>query len=171
MHSEVEQMRARPVFRIFKQVPIRRYSAGTIAFLILFLIPYSVAEAYNGGSDVADLALRQGAYKEAEGLYRNLLSENTNDNNARLGLSVALIRQSKLQEAAEETARVLNAVPLSSRAHAVNGSIRLALGDFRFAAVEFRNSLSYNEKEAMAVAGLALLDLYENRLTDSFNGF
>ena len=164
-------MKTRPVFRISDYVFINRHCAEATAVITLFLISFCVAEAHSGDIDVADLALRQGAYEEAEGLYRNLLSTNNNDNDARLGLSVALIRQSKLKEAAEEAARVLNAMPTSARAHAVNGSVRLALGEFKSATAEFQNALQVNEKEAMAVAGLALIDLYENRVTESFDGF
>ena len=60
--------------------------------------------------------------------------------------------------------------PLSARAHALLGSAILAAGDFRNSVEEFRTALSINDKEALAIAGLAMVDFYENRLDSSLKG-
>ena len=55
--------------------------------------------------------------------------------------------------------------PLSARAHALLGSAILAAGDFRNSVEEFRTALALKEDEALAIAGLAMVDFYENRLS------
>jgi predicted aspartyl protease len=54
--------------------------------------------------------------------------------------------------------------PLSARAHALLGTAILGAGEFRLSVEEFRTALALDENEALAVAGLAMVDFYENRL-------
>src|SRR5207249_6477643 len=89
------------------------------------------------------------------------------NNEARLGLSQALLKQRRLQESFDHAARVIAVDPLSARAHALLGAAILASGDFRLSIEEFRTALTLNEDEAMAVAGLAMVDFYENRTASS----
>src|SRR6266480_1150322 len=115
-------------------------------------------------------ALRNGDYETAEKQFRELLAKDAHDNSARLGLSFALLKQRLLQDAYDHAARVILADPLSSRGHALLGSAILASGDFRNSVEEFRTALSINSDEAMAVAGLAMVDFYENRLDLAIKG-
>jgi predicted aspartyl protease/Flp pilus assembly protein TadD len=109
-------------------------------------------------------ALRRGDYPLAEKIFRELLSKDAHDNQARLGLSFALLKQRSLQDAYDHAARVILLDPLSARAHALLGSAILAAGEFRSSVEEFRTALTLNEEEALAIAGLAMVDFYENRL-------
>jgi tetratricopeptide (TPR) repeat protein len=111
----------------------------------------------------AQRALRAGDFERAEQLYREVLAKNENDTDARLGLSQALLKQRRLQDSFDHAARVLAVDPLSARAHALLGASVLASGDFRLSVEEFRTALSLNENEAIAIAGLAMVDYYENR--------
>jgi tetratricopeptide (TPR) repeat protein len=111
----------------------------------------------------AQRALRSGDFERAEHLYRELLAKNEQDTDARLGLSHALLKQRRLQDSFDHAARVVAIEPLSARAHALLGSAVLANGDFRLSVEEFRTALSLNGDEAMAIAGLAMVDYYENR--------
>jgi len=117
-------------------------------------------KAYNKGYR----AVRKGDYTEAEKIFRDLLGKDAHDNDARLGLSFALLKQRNLQGAYDNAARVLMADPLSARAHALLGSAILGAGEFRLSVEEFKTALALDENEALAVAGLAMVDLYENRL-------
>lgn len=117
-------------------------------------------KAYNKGYR----AVRKGDYTEAEKIFRDLLGKDGHDNDARLGLSFALLKQRNLQGAYDNAARVLMADPLSARAHALLGSAILGAGEFRLSVEEFKTALALDENEALAVAGLAMVDLYENRL-------
>ncbi|MEP6913355.1 MAG: tetratricopeptide repeat protein, partial [bacterium] len=79
----------------------------------------------------ANAALRNGDYEAAEKEFREVLAKDAHDNEARLGLSFALLKQRALQDAFDHAARVILADPLSARAHALLGSAILASGDFR----------------------------------------
>lgn len=118
----------------------------------------------------ANQALRSGDYENAEKQFREALAKDPHDTEARLGLSFALLKRRLLQDAYDHAARVILADPLSSRAHALLGSAILASGDFRNSVEEFRTSLSIDEGEALAIAGLAMVDFYENRLEASIKG-
>ena len=109
-------------------------------------------------------ALRKGEYGEAEKIFRDLLNKDAQDVEARLGLSFALLKQRSLQGAYDNAARVIMLDPLSARAHALLGSAILAAGEFRLSVEEFKTALALNDNEALAIAGLAMVDFYENRL-------
>ncbi|HSK62485.1 MAG TPA: aspartyl protease family protein [Pyrinomonadaceae bacterium] len=115
-------------------------------------------------------AVRKGEFTQAEKIFRELLEKDAHDKEARLGLSFALLKQRNLQAAYDNAARVLMQDPLSARGHALLGSAILAAGEFRLSVEEFRTALALNENEALAVAGLALVDFYENRLMLAING-
>lgn len=115
-------------------------------------------------------ALRNGDYETAEKQFREALAKDAHDNEARLGLSFALLKQRQLQDAYDHAARVILADPLSARAHALLGSAILASGDFRNSVEEFRTALSIQDNEALALAGLAMVDFYENRLDLAIKG-
>jgi len=109
-------------------------------------------------------ALRKGDYIQAERIFRDLLDKDGHDTEARLGLSAVLLKQRNLQGAYDNAARVIMLNPLSARAHALLGSAILGAGEFRLSVEEFRTALALDENEALAVAGLAMVDFYENRL-------
>src|SRR6185295_5075963 len=118
----------------------------------------------------ASEALKNGDYEGAEKQFRELLAKDAHDKEARLGLSFALLKQRMLQDAYDHAARVVLTDPLSSRAHALLGSVILASGDFQNSVEEFRTSLSLKDDEALAIAGLGMVDFYENRLESSIKG-
>jgi predicted aspartyl protease/Flp pilus assembly protein TadD len=115
----------------------------------------------------AERALRDGEYQLAENLFRELLTKDARDDQARLGLSYALIKQRNLQDAFDHAARVIANDPLSPRAHSLLGTALLASGDFRLSVEEFRTALSLKDDEALAIAGLGMVAYYENRLGES----
>jgi predicted aspartyl protease/Flp pilus assembly protein TadD len=118
----------------------------------------------------AEKALRDGEYEVAEKMFRELLAKDTHDKAARLGLSFSLLKQRLLQDAYDHAARVVLTDPLSSRAHALMGAAILGSGDFRNSVEEFRTALSIQENESLAIAGLAMVDFYENRLGSALRG-
>jgi tetratricopeptide (TPR) repeat protein len=118
----------------------------------------------------AQKALRAGDYERAEQLYRDLLAKDDQDIEARLGLSQTLLKLRRLQDSFDHAARAAAINPLSPRAHALLGSAILAGGDFLLSVEEFRTALALNENEAMAIAGLAMVDYYENRTASCITG-
>jgi predicted aspartyl protease/Flp pilus assembly protein TadD len=156
---------------------INRAAAGTLAALIVSLVlcmsvPCVItASAADSTRRRAERALRNGEYELAERLFREIVEANANNTEARLGLSFSLLKQRRLREAYDHATRVAAVEPLSARAHALLGAALLASGDLRTSAEEFRRSLVIRDKEALAIAGLATLDYYENRFDDSIKGF
>lgn len=115
----------------------------------------------------AQKALRSGDFERAEQLYRDILKKDDRDAEARLGLSKALLKQRRLQDSFDHAARVIAIDPLSARAHSLLGAAILASGDFRLSIEEFRTALTLDADEDMAIAGLAMVDFYENRTADA----
>src|ERR1044072_4232838 len=118
----------------------------------------------------AERATREGEFETAEKIYRELLTKEPRDSALRLGLSRALLKQRKTLEAYDHAARVVAREPESARAHALLGAALLASGDFRLSVEEFRTELSFNDDEAIAIGGLAMVDFYENRISQSLAG-
>jgi len=115
-------------------------------------------------------ALRKGDLAQAEKIFRELLIKDSKDIEARLGLSFTQLKQRSLRDAYDNAARVIMLDPLSSRGHALLGAAILAAGEFRLSVEEFRTALALNENEALAIAGLAMVDFYENRLSLAMPG-
>jgi Flp pilus assembly protein TadD/predicted aspartyl protease len=150
----------------------RRLAAGVLA---AFVICLAVVGPVNAGGEQktrvrADRALRDGDFENAEKMFRELLAKDTHDKDARLGLSFALLKQRHLQDAYDQAARVILADPLSARAHALLGAAILASGNFKSSVEEFRTALSLQDKEALAICGLAMVDFYENRIESAIKG-
>src|SRR5262245_29761695 len=76
----------------------------------------------------AEKEMRRANFIEAEKIYRRLLESNSDDKDARLGLSFALVKLGKFQESYEQAAQALAADPTNSRAHALLGTSLFALG-------------------------------------------
>ena len=79
------------------------------AIALCFLITTAPASpgSDNKALTQAERALRQGEYERAEQIYRELLNKDAHDNEARLGLSFALLKQRNLQPAYDHAARAL----------------------------------------------------------------
>lgn len=111
----------------------------------------------------AERSLRQGEFEVAEKIYRELVEKDLKDLPARLGLSYAQLKQRNLRDAYDNAARALALAPTSARAHALLGSALLAAGDFPLSVEEFRTAVSFDQNEALAIAGLSMINFYENR--------
>lgn len=120
--------------------------------------------------DRAERAVRSGDFDLAESLYRELLTKDSHDTKARLGLSFTLYKKRNLQDAFDHATRVILEDPLSASAHSILGLVILAGGDFRRSIEEFRTALSLKSDDARAIAGMAMVDFYENRMDQSVQG-
>jgi predicted aspartyl protease/Flp pilus assembly protein TadD len=153
---------------------LSRPAVGVVTVIVLALLcvaGVSTALASGGKArERAERAIKDGEFEEAERLYRELVAKDTHDVQSRLGLSLALLKQRKNQDAYDQAARVVAVEPMSARAHALLGTAMLNAGDFRLSVEEFRTALSFKEDDAMAIAGLAMVDFYENRLGASLTG-
>jgi len=152
---------------------VRKLAAFSLAAFMLLCLLIAVpsrAQASTKERSKGQKALKKGDYPTAEKIFRDLLTKEPRDSEARLGLSFALLKQRNLQGAYDNAARVIMIEPLSARAHALLGASILGAGEFRLSVEEFRTALSLDEKEALAVAGLAMVDFYENRVASCLAG-
>jgi predicted aspartyl protease/Tfp pilus assembly protein PilF len=139
--------------------------------LVLALAAVVMLTTAGGGAFAADKkeraraerALREGDFAVAEKIYRELVEKDLKDLSARLGLSYAQFKQRNLRDAYDNAARALALDPTSARAHAILGSSLLAVGDFPLSVEEFKTALSFDQNEALAIAGLSMINFYENR--------
>lgn len=111
----------------------------------------------------AERALREGEFESAEKMFRGLVEKDAKDIASRLGLSYAQLKQRNLRDAYDNAARAVALDPLNGRAHALLGSVLLAAGDFALSVEEFKTALSVNQSDALAVAGVSMINFYENR--------
>ena len=153
----------------FSSLLFKSMAAGLLCALF-YAASAPSAPAFNDRARArAASAIRAGNYEQAEQLYRELLQRNARDLDSRLGLGFALYKLRRHQDAFDQAARVIAIDPTSARAHALLGTVLLSVGDFRLSVEEFRTALIFNEREAMAIAGLGMVDMYESRLPSSIN--
>ena len=167
-----------------RQHPARRIVAGCLSrrlrsaalvamcsvlvFGVLLIPP--TARAGEKIRDQAERAIRDGDFDLAETLYRELLIKDPTDIQARIGLSFSLYKKRNLRDAFDHAARVISEDPLSARGHSMLGLVILSSGDFRRSTEEFRTALALKNDDARAIAGLAMVDFYENRMEESVQG-
>jgi len=150
---------------------------GSLAALVV-CVAFGSGEAWAGAPlgggnknlQKAARALRQGEFEVAEQLYRALVERDPRDVAARLGLSFALLKQRNLRDAYDHAARVVALEPTSARAHALLGSALLASGNFKLSVEEFRTALAFKDDEALAIAGISMINFYENRASVALEG-
>jgi predicted aspartyl protease/thioredoxin-like negative regulator of GroEL len=149
---------------------------GSLVASVMFVLVCGAdprASAWAGDKpnlEKAQRAMRQGEFEVAEKIYRALVEKDPKHVPARLGLSYALLKRRNLREAYEHAARALTLQPDSSRAHALLGSALLASGDFKNSIEEFRIALTLKDDEALAIAGLSMINYYENRASVALAG-
>jgi tetratricopeptide (TPR) repeat protein len=111
---------------------------------------------------------RNGEYDKAIKAFTELIEKSPQDLAARLGLSYALVKQGKLPEAFQEAATVVQADRQNSRAHALIGVTLLRTGNFKDSYTALSMALTMNEKDVVALAGMAEVDFFENRSESSY---
>lgn len=116
----------------------------------------------------AERFLREGDYEKAAEAYRALLERDPKDETARLGLSYALLKLGDLAGGFEHAAEVLRRDPSRARARALIGLALLRSGALREATEAFASALLLDEREVIALAGLAEIDFFENRTELSY---
>ncbi len=156
---------------------LRRAALGVAAFIFVLVLGLAATqEAVSAQAKdkeairkQAEQTLKQGDYADAVTLFEQYLTLMPKDNQARLGLSYAYLKQRLWGGAFDQAARVLESDRSSARARAIIGAAWLANGDFRGSAEAFRVALALDEREALAWAGAGLIDFYENRLSNSID--
>lgn len=130
----------------------------------------ALAETRGKALKRADKEMRAANFTEAEKIYRHLIEKDQADKVARLGLSFALVKQLKLQDAYEQAAQVISADPLNARAFALLGTSLLRSGEFRNSIEALYTSVKFDQKQALAIAGLSEIEYFENRSRTAYDG-
>jgi tetratricopeptide (TPR) repeat protein len=138
--------------------------------LMLFVAVPAWAESRGKTLKRAEGEIRKGNLEAAEKLYRSLLEQDQTDRDARLGLSFVQLKQSRLNESYELAMQVLAADPSSARAHSLIGTALLRSGEFRTSVEALFTAIKLNEREALAYAGLAEIEYFENRSRNAYDG-
>ncbi len=112
----------------------------------------------------AEKLTRKGEFGEAEKLLRRAVATYPQDKNAKLDLAYLLLKQKQLRPAYDLAYEVAEADPKNSYAFAILGAAYLTAGNFNEARILLVNSLNLSKKEALAWAGLGMLNFYENRV-------
>lgn len=149
-------------------------------FLAIFLSAVAAA-SMNGADDIqvntdsrqllkqADKFVKRGELAEAEKIFRRVVELSPNNSPAKLGLAYVWLKQRRLIDAYDLSFPIAKAEPKNSYAFAVLGATLLGAGRFTEARSMFFNSITLNRKEALAWAGIGMLDFYENRINDSLD--
>lgn len=152
-----------------------RSARGLLIFLSMFAFSFSgVRAATDAGAqsgensrqlvkDAKKLA-RRGDVTEAEKTLRRAIEINPQDSDAKLNLAYALVKQRQFLEAYNLSFEVARAEPKNDFAFAVLGTILLNAGKFDDAKTAFVGALRLDKENALAWAGLGMLNFYENKI-------
>lgn len=164
----------KPVFFFFC-FPFRSVQRGFFALLwVTALVVFTYA-----GDDVrqdadpriqvkhAERMIRKGDVLGAEKLLRRVIAENPSFSGARLRLAHLLVKQKILVEAYEIAFDVASKEPKNAFALAVLGSALLSSGQFSEAAQVLHASYKIDNNEALAWAGMGMLNFFENQIDES----
>ncbi len=139
-------------------------------FLVLGAVTAAPAQSRGKLLKQAEKEMRQANFAVAESFYQQAVDRDQTDKAARLGLSFAQIKQSRLREAYQNAAQVLAADPLNPRAHSLLGTALLRSGDFRTSIESLYTAVKLSEREALAIAGLSDVEYFENRTRNAYAG-
>lgn len=112
---------------------------------------------------------RSGEVAEAEKILRRIIATHPQHAEAKLDLAYILLKRKRLVDAYNFAFEVAREDRENSHAFALLGVIYLSAGNFVEAKTLLNNALMIDDDEALAWAGLGMLDFYENRIDDSMD--
>lgn len=145
-------------------------NAFLFALLLTLLVVYpTLAESRSKALKRAEKELREGNFNQAEAIYRSLLQDKQEDNQARLGLSFTLLKQNKLVESYEHASQVIATDSLNGRAFGLMGTALLRGGEFRTSYESLMTAIKFDNKDHLALAGLAELQYFEHQTKTAYD--
>lgn len=153
----------------------RFQSVFIAAFLAFTLLPQiAFADVQKATPDdpkrlvkLADRALKRGQLAEAEELLRRAIAADPKDPAAKLKLAFVYVKMRRLVDAYETSYPVVKAEPKNSYGLGVLGATMLSAGRFGDARALFVASIKSDRSQALAWAGLGMVDFYENDIENS----
>jgi len=140
-------------------------------FLLLTLVVLHPTNAESRGKAIkrAEKEIRAGNFVQAESIFRTLIQKNQDDKEARLGLSLALLKQNKLIESFEQASQVVATDSLNGRAFGLMGTALLRSGEFRTSYESLMTAIKFDNKDHLALAGLAELQYFEHQTKNAYD--
>lgn len=117
----------------------------------------------------AQKLMKRGDLVQAEKFLRRAVEIDPRSSPAKLDLANVLLKQRRIVDSYDISFAVCKAEPENPDAFALLGAALLNAGNFKEARIIFINSIRLNRREALAWAGLGMLDFYENRIFDSID--
>lgn len=114
-----------------------------------------------------DRLFRQANYEAAEKLLRTLIKTDPDNSTAKLKLAHVLLRSRQVVDAYDLSFPIAKTDPTNPYALSVVAHTLLAVGNFPEARAIFVRAIQLNKKEALAWAGIGMIDYYENRMDES----
>lgn len=146
------------------------FRAFSLALVLLLIIPVVLhAESRGKALKRAEKEIRAGNFIQAEAIYRELLVKTPEDKDARIGLSFSLLKQNKLVESFEQAAQVVATDSMNGRAFSLMGTALLRSGEFRTSLQSLLTALKFDNKDHLALAGLAELEYFEHRTRNAYD--
>ena len=140
-----------------------------VSLLTLVVVYPTQAESRGKALKRAEKELRAGNFEQAESIYRSLLEKKQDDKDARLGLSFSLLKQNKLVEAFEQASQVIAIDSLNGRAFGLMGTALLRSGEFRTSLESLMTAIKFDNRDHLALAGLAELQYFEHQTKTSYD--
>lgn len=112
---------------------------------------------------------KRGDLAGAEAFFKRAGVARPNDSSIKLKLAFVYVKMRRLVEAYELAFPIAKSEPRNSYAFAVVGVTLLGAGRFTDARVLLVNSIKLDREQALAWAGLGMLDFYENGIQEGLN--
>ncbi len=112
-------------------------------------------------------AIRQGKYEQAIKLYQQLLESDPSDIDARLGISLAYLKDMNYLLCFEQAKEALKIDPNNARGHALAGFALIRSGYIAPAVYEIVQAVKLDPKEPMGHGAAAEVDYFEGRCEDA----
>ncbi len=110
---------------------------------------------------------RKGKTVEAARILKGVIARNPQNSPAKLELAYILLKNRDLITSFNYSYEVAKAEPKNSYAFAILGTVYLGAGNFSEARQLLFNSIQLDKRQALAWAGMGLLEFYENRIDKS----
>lgn len=151
-----------------------RFRSLTALFCILLAVPaFGIDDVQQIVEDPkqlikkGDKLFRRGDFVGAESHFKRAIASLPNDSTAKLKLAFVYVKMRRLVDAYDLGFPIAKAEPKNSYAFAVVGATLLSAGRFLDARALFISAIRLNRSEALAWAGLGMLDFYENNIEES----
>ncbi|MBI4854628.1 MAG: aspartyl protease family protein [Acidobacteria bacterium] len=142
------------------------------SLVIVLILFFTSSSSYAAGDEKlhrkAQQEMDKGNFDIAEDLYQQIISKDTKDVKAYIGLATAYLKRRNLNAAFEAGIKVLELDTKNARARAIVGTALLRSGYVDRASDQLLYALQFNQRDDLALASSAEIDLYESRTAEAY---